>query len=102
MCSTETRSTGKVVVAMDTDANTLNWIQKGLIAATIAQKPFTMSHYGVLMLDTLNHYKLPSLDVKWAEDTRSPVPTFVDTGATLIDKSKVAEFLKAQTAASGS
>jgi ribose transport system substrate-binding protein len=93
--------TGKVVVAMDTDTNTLNWIQKGLIAATIAQKPFTMSHFGVLMLDTVSHYKLPSLDVRWAEDTRSPVPTFVDTGATLIDKSKVADFIKAQTAADG-
>jgi len=94
--------TGKVVVAMDTDANTLDWIQKGLIAATIAQKPFTMSHYGVVMLDSLQHFKLPSLDVKWAEDTRSPVPIFVDTGATLIDKNKVADFLKAQTAANGS
>jgi ribose transport system substrate-binding protein len=93
--------TGKVVVAMDTDTNTLDWIQKGLIAATIAQKPFTMSHYGVVMLDSLQHFKMPSLDVKWAEDTRSPVPTFIDTGATLIDKSKVAEFLKAQTAANG-
>src|SRR5450432_2865717 len=93
------KATGKVVVAMDTD--TLNWIQKGLIAATIAQKPFTMSHYGILMLDSLQHFKLPSLDVKWAEDTRSPVPTFVDTGLTLIDKSKVAEFLKAQTTANG-
>jgi ribose transport system substrate-binding protein len=96
------KATGKVVVAMDTNPNTLTWIQKGMIAATIAQKPFTMSHYGVLMLDTLHHFKLPSLDVKWAEDTRSQVPTFVDTGATLIDQSKVAEFLKAQTAASGS
>ena len=66
--------------------------------ATIAQKPFTMSHYGVLMLDSLHHYKLPSLDIKWAEDTRSPVPMFVDTGDTLIDKRNVAEFLKAQTA----
>jgi ribose transport system substrate-binding protein len=92
---------GKVVVAMDTHANTLNWIQKGLIDATIAQKPFTMAHYGVLMLDTLHHFKLPSLDVKWANDTRSPVPMFIDTGATLIDKNNVAEFLKAHTPPEG-
>ena len=65
--------TGKVVVAMDTDANTLNWIQKGLIAATIAQKPFTMAHFGVIMLDSLYHYKLPTLDAPWARDTRSPI-----------------------------
>ncbi len=42
---------GKTVVAMDTDEDTLKWIQKGVIAATIAQKPFTMAYYGVKMLD---------------------------------------------------
>ena len=77
------------------------WIAR-LIDATIAQKPYTMSHFGVLMLDGLHHSKLPSLDTKWPEDTRSPVPMFVDTGATLIDKNNIAEFLKAQTAANGS
>jgi len=88
---------GKVLVAMDTDPNTLSWIQKGMIDATIAQKPYTMSHYGVLMLDSLHHSKLPSLEMPWSEDTRSPVPMFVDTGATLIDKSNIASFLKAQS-----
>jgi len=72
-----TKVSGKVVVAMDTDPNTLSWVQKGLIDATIAQKPYTMSHYGVLMMDALHHSKLPSLEMKWAEDTRSPVPMFV-------------------------
>jgi ribose transport system substrate-binding protein len=92
--------TGKVVVAMDTDANTLNWVQKGLIAATIAQKPFTMAHFGVIMLDSLYHYKLPTLDAPWARDTLSPIPTFVDTGATLIDQRNLADFQKAQMALS--
>ena len=36
---------GKTVVAMDTDQGTLDWVKKGSIAATIAQKPF---HDGVL------------------------------------------------------
>jgi len=90
---------GKILIAMDTDPNTLTWIQKGAIAATIAQKPFTMAHFGVSMLDALYHYKVPSLDVKWTEDTRSPLPVFIDTGATLIDKSNVDAFLKAQTPA---
>src|SRR5690349_7029093 len=31
--------TGKPVIAMDTDQETLDWIQKGVIAATISQKP---------------------------------------------------------------
>ncbi|HEV3199532.1 MAG TPA: substrate-binding domain-containing protein [Bryobacteraceae bacterium] len=90
---------GKIVIAMDTDPNTLTWIQKGAIAATIAQKPYTMAHFGVSLLDSLYHEKLPRLDVNWTQDTRSPLPVFVDTGATLIDKSNVEEFLKAQTPA---
>lgn len=90
---------GKVIVAMDSDANTLTWIQKGKIAATIVQKPFTMANFGTLLLDTIHHYKLPSLEGNWTEDTRSPLPVFVDTGATLIDKSNVDAFLKAQTPA---
>ncbi|MGP8247292.1 MAG: substrate-binding domain-containing protein [Bryobacteraceae bacterium] len=91
----------KVIVAMDSDANTIAWIQKGKIAATIAQKPFTMAHFGTLILDMIHHYKLPTLEGNWTEDTRSPLPVFVDTGATLIDKGNVDAFLKAQTPANG-
>ena len=90
---------GKVLVAMDTDDNTLNWIEKGRIAATIAQKPFTMTHFGALVLDAVHHYKLPSLEGNWKQDTRAPLPVFVDTGATLIDKNNVDAFRKAQTPA---
>jgi ribose transport system substrate-binding protein len=91
--------TGKIVMAMDTDEGTLNWIQKGVIAATIAQKPFTMAYYGLKMLDELHHHKLPSLDVHWAQDPFSPLPSFVDTGATLITKENMGEFVKARDAA---
>src|SRR6202521_3502981 len=42
---------GKVVMAMDTDQETLQWIQKGGIAATIAQKPYTMALVGLQMAD---------------------------------------------------
>jgi ribose transport system substrate-binding protein len=90
--------TGKTVVAMDTDEGTLNWIQKGVIAATIAQKPYTMAYYGVQMLDQLYHQKPPSLDVNWAQDPFSPLPTFVDTGATLVTKDNVGDFIKAREA----
>jgi ribose transport system substrate-binding protein len=90
---------GKVLVGMDSDAGTLTWIQKGKIAATVAQKPFTMAYYGIIMLDNLHHYKLPNLDGNWAQDTRAPLPMFVDTGAVLIDKGNADAFLKAQTAA---
>lgn len=90
---------GKLVMAMDTDESTLNWIQKGLIAATIAQKPFTMAYYGLKMLDELHHHKPRSLDMNWAQDPFSPLPTFVDTGATLVTRDNVGEFVKAREAA---
>ena len=91
--------TGKLVVAMDTDQRTLEGIQKGLITATIGQKPFTMAYLGAKLLDDLHHHPLESLTVNWVQDSFSPIPTFVDTGATLIDKSNVESFIKARNSA---
>jgi ribose transport system substrate-binding protein len=85
----------KVIVAMDTDADTLDWLQKGFINATIAQKPWTMSYVGLKLVDRLHHEKLPSLATDWAKDSHSPLPLFVDTGHLLIDKSNVADFVAA-------
>jgi len=93
------RVTGKVVVAMDTDQRTLEGIQKGLISATIGQKPFTMAFMGLKLLDDLHHRPLAPLANNWSQDSFSPIPTFVDTGATLIDKSNVDVFIQARNSA---
>jgi ribose transport system substrate-binding protein len=93
--------TGKVVMAMDTDPETLDWIKKGGIAATIAQKPYSMAFVGMQMLDNLYHHKPPSLDADWSKDSFAPIPTFVDTGSALIDKSNVDSFLQAKQSATG-
>ena len=90
---------GKLVMAMDTMASTLDWIDKGRIAATISQKPFTMSYYGMRMLADMRLYKLPSLTINFAQDLHSPLPAFVDTGSTVVDKSNLAAFR--QNAAAG-
>jgi len=87
--------TGKVVIAMDTDQETLDLIQKGVIAATIAQKPYSMAFVGMQMLDNLYHHKPSSLDKDWAKDSFAPIPSFVDTGSALIDKSNVDAFQQA-------
>src|SRR5246127_1817808 len=84
--------TDKVVMAFDTDAATLDWIDKGMIAATIAQKPYTMSLVGLHVLDDLDHNKLPRLDADWANDPFAPIPAFVDTGTALIDKKNLQTF----------
>ena len=87
--------TGKAVMAMDTDQETLDLIKKGSIAATIGQKPYTMAFVGMQMLDNLYHHKPPSLDTDWSKDGYAPVPFFVDTGSALIDKSNVDSFIQA-------
>lgn len=93
--------TGKVVMAMDTDPETLDWIKKGGIAATIAQKPYTMAFVGMQMLDNLYHHKPPSLVTDWSKDSFAPIPSFVDTGSALIDKSNVDSFLQAKQSVTG-
>ena len=92
---------GKVIIAMDTDPDTLDWIQKGVIAATISQKPYTMAMVGLRALDDLYHSKLSSLDIDWSKDSFSPLPSFVNTGSALIDKNNVEAFKQAQKTVTG-
>ena len=91
--------TGKTVIAMDTDQGTIDWIKKGAIAATIGQKPYTMAYYGLKMLGDLALNKPATLDRNWSQDAQSPLPGFIDTGATLIDKSNVDAFISARDSA---
>ena len=84
----------RVVIAMDTDADVMDWIKKGGIAATIAQKPFTMAYVGLMALDDLHHHKLASLDADWSKNSFSPIPAYVDTGSALIDKSNLDAFFQ--------
>ena len=92
----------KALIAMDTDADTLDWIRKGVIAATISQKPYSMAYVGLMMLDHLYHHKLPSLDRDWTKDSFAPIPAFVDTGSSLIDKSNVDAFAQEKRSAESS
>jgi ribose transport system substrate-binding protein len=91
--------TGKPVMAMDTDPDTLELIKSGAIAATISQKPYTMAFVGMQMLDNLYHHKPASLETDWSTDAFAPIPAFVDTGSELIDKNNVDAFLQAEQGA---
>ena len=92
---------GRTVIAMDTDPETLQWIQKGIIAATISQKPYTMAYVGLQMLDTLHHQNPGKFDSDWAHDSFSPMPAFVDTGSAVVDKSNVDAFVSATKSVTG-
>jgi ribose transport system substrate-binding protein len=91
----------RVLIAMDVDKDTLDLVKQGVIAATVAQKPFTMAYVGVEMLDTLYHNPLQSLTRRYAIDPFSPVPAFIDTGSALVDASNVDQYLQAQQSAPG-
>ena len=85
----------RVVIAMDVDKDTLDLVKEGVIAATVAQKPFTMAYVGVKMLDMLHHDAPLSLTKNYAVDPQAPIPAFVDTGSALVDSSNVDQYLQA-------
>jgi len=101
--------TGKIpIVAFDKDPETLDWIQRGAIAATVVQKPYVMSYYGLKFLDDLHHNAVHEFrDSKTASDTWAwgpprlpwtrwpPMPVWVDTGTALVDKNNLAAFREA-------
>jgi ribose transport system substrate-binding protein len=89
----DTNTAGKVtIMATDTDQRTLNWIQQGLVAATIAQRPYTMAYFGVKVLDDLHHHKQPSLVTNFKQDSFSPYPAAVFTGTFLVNKDNLNAF----------
>jgi ribose transport system substrate-binding protein len=89
-------SSDRVLIAMDVDKDTLDLVKQGVIAATVAQKPFTMAYVGVEMLDILYHNPLPSLTKAYGADPYAPIPAFVDTGSALVDASNVDQYIQAQ------
>jgi ribose transport system substrate-binding protein len=82
-----------MLMAMDVDQATLELVKDGTVQATISQKPFTMALLGLKALDDLHHYPLTPLTRDWGSDAQSPVPAFVDTGVSIVDKSNVDKFL---------
>ncbi len=79
------------IVAFDDDPETLDWIEQGVIAATIAQKPYVMSYYALKLLDDLHHNAVQQ-SKDWRSALTSPMPVFVDTGTVVVDKSNLKEY----------
>jgi ribose transport system substrate-binding protein len=76
------------IVAFDDDPETIDWIDRGAIVATIAQKPYVMSYYGLKFLDDLHHNAIHKFK-DWRTALTPPMPTFVDTGTLVLDKSNI-------------
>jgi ribose transport system substrate-binding protein len=85
------------IVAFDKDPKTLDLIERGAIASTIAQKPYVMSYYGLKFLDDLHHNAVKEFK-DWRTAPAAPLPSWVDTGTAVVDKSNLAAFREAMAA----
>jgi ribose transport system substrate-binding protein len=71
----------KTILAMDTNEATLEWIRKGVIAATIAEEPYRMGYDGLKKLAELR-----------AGKSAAPASTQIETRARLVDKDNIEEY----------
>ena len=84
--------TGQVrIVAMDRDEATLQFIQEGVIDASIAQRTYMMAYLALQMLYDLRNDRIKFID-DWKRVRVNPLPPTVDTGTFVIDKDNVASF----------
>lgn len=93
-------ATDRVLIAMDTDIDTLQLVGDGTIDSTISQKPYTMAFLGLKALDDIHHYPVKALDADYGLDPYSPFPAFINTGVALVDKTNLDPILKKEEAAS--
>ncbi len=93
------KQAGKVgrvrIVAMDRDEATLQFIQEGVIDASIAQRTYMMAYLALQMLYDLRNNRIKFTD-DWKKVRINPLPPTVDTGTFVIDKTNVAAFRRNQ------
>jgi len=90
--------TGKIaIVSFDSDPETLDWIARGGINATVVQKPYVMAYYGLKFLDDLHHNAVHEFK-DWRNAPTAPLPAWVDTGTAVVDKTNLAAFREAVAA----
>lgn len=92
---------GRLLVAMDVDEDTLKMVKDGTIDSTLSQKPYTMALLGLQALDHIHHYPPKSLQADNNLDPFASVPSFIDTGVTLIDLDNVNPLLTKNASAGG-
>jgi ribose transport system substrate-binding protein len=82
------------IVAFDDDPEALDWIDVGAISATITQKPYVMSYYGLKFLDDLHHNSVHQFK-DWRTALAPPMPVVVDTGTVIVDKTNLKTYREA-------
>jgi ribose transport system substrate-binding protein len=82
------------IVGFDKDPETLDWIDRDGITATVTQKPYVMAYYAIKFVDDLHHNAVHEFK-DWRTAPAAPMPTWVDTGTVVVDKSNVKVFREA-------
>jgi ribose/xylose/arabinose/galactoside ABC-type transport system permease subunit/ABC-type sugar transport system substrate-binding protein len=94
-CAVAVKESGKVgkvkIIAMDRNETTLEFIEQGIIEASIAQRTYAMAYLGVQLLYDLNHNNIQIVN-DWKEAKVVPLPRNIDTGTIVIDKNNVRAF----------
>jgi ribose transport system substrate-binding protein len=85
------------IVGFDKDPETLDWIDRDGITATVTQKPYVMAYYAIKFADDLHHNAVHEFK-DWRTAPAPAMPTWVDTGTVVVDKSNVKMFREALAA----
>lgn len=81
------------VISIDRDAATLEYVQSGDIYSTVAGKQYTEVYYGVMFCYDYRHGATNAFSANDAEAGLVIAPSFVDTGALIINKDNVDKFV---------
>jgi len=79
------------IVGFDKDPETLDWIDREGITATVTQKPYVMAYYAIKFADDLHHNAVHEFK-DWRTAPAPAMPTWVDTGTVVVDKRNVKVF----------
>ena len=85
------------IVGFDKDPETLDWIDRDTITATVTQKPYVMAYYAIKFADDLHHNAVHEFK-DWRTAPAPAMPTWVDTGTVVVDKNNVKVFREALAA----
>jgi ribose transport system substrate-binding protein len=85
------------IVGFDKDPETLDWIERDVITATVTQKPYVMAYYALKFADDLHHNAVHDFK-DWRTAPVPPMPTFVDTGTAVVDKKNMKVYREALAA----
>ena len=96
-CAVAIQEIGKVgtvkIIAMDRNEATLQYIEQGVIDASIAQRTYTMAYIGLQLLYDLRHNNMKLVN-NWQEAGIVPLPNSIDTGTIVITKTNVKSFMR--------